>query len=643
MGISTVTGDPVSDSTKNGGNEPSPLVAEPHAVDQRVMDALLNDKVLGSCNNQSLARLLPKVMQRSFQAGEQICKANHDADYFYLVLNGVVRLTSPQGQVIDISAGHFGEEAASDAAFFLCDAHSVSAVDVLCIPRAAMASLVDANPRLKTDLFFSMTGRFSGKELVRHDASQKKSAAGQTKLVDVIGWILALACPLLILEFGPQWQLSSKAIMFSAIFSSTVVMWAFSLVDDYIPSLFALLVILVTGLVPAGVILSGFSSDGFLMALSTLGLGTVVVTSGLGYRFILWMLRRLPNSQLWHNIGLFVTGSIITPIIPTANGRIAIVSPFYLDMVESLSLRSHGAAATRLAISCFGGISLFSAVFITSKSVNFAVFGLLSPQGQDKFQFLTWCMAASVAGLTLVALNGIVAYLMFRNDERAHLPKEVVEQQLALLGNIKKREWAAIAGIAFMVVGIVTSSIHRVQPPWLGFTMFFCLLLGGSLDKKELKEKVDWTFLLYMSGITGIVASFNYLGLDKDLGATLQSLGSYMRTDFELFVLLLFVLVNVIRIVVPINAAVVILATVLMPLADINGVNAWVVGFIVLMFAEVWFLPFQCSYYLPLQELNRKHGLYSEKSFLMFNALLNFARLGAVYASLPYWRMLGIL
>lgn len=643
MGISSATANPLSHSAMNGGNDPSPVATEPHAVDQRVMDALLNDKVLGPCNNQSLARLLPKVMQRSFQAGEQICKANHDADYFYLVLNGVVRLTSPQGQVIDISAGHFGEEAASDAAFFLCDAHSVSAVDVLCIPRAAMASLVEANPRLKTDLFFSMTGRFSGKELVRHAASEKKAVVAHTKLVDVIGWILTLACPLLILEFGEQWHLSSKAIMFSAIFSSTVIMWAFSLVDDYIPSLFALLVILVTGLVPAGVILSGFSSDGFLMALSTLGLGTVVVTSGLGYRFILWMLRRLPNSQFWHNIGLFVTGSIITPIIPTANGRIAIVAPFYLDMAESLSLRSRGAAATRLAISCFGGISLFSAVFITSKSVNFAVFGLLSPQGQDKFQFLTWCMAASVAGLTLVALNGIVAYLMFRNDERAHLPKEVVEQQLALLGNIKKREWAAIAGIAFMVVGIVTSSIHRVQPPWLGFTMFFCLLLGGSLDKKELKEKVDWTFLLYMSGITGIVASFNYLGLDKDLGATLQSLGSYMRTDFELFVLLLFVLVNVIRIVVPINAAVVILATVLMPLADINGVNAWVVGFIVLMFAEVWFLPFQCSYYLPLQELNRKHGLYSEKSFLLFNALLNFARLGAVYASLPYWKMLGIL
>ena len=612
-------------------------------VNQKVMDTLLQDRVLGQCKSQSLARLLPKISQKRFKTGDVICHANDKADIFYLLLNGEVRMSSAQGQVLDMSSGHFGEEAASDAAYYLTDATCIKACDVLCIPRSAMMTLVEANATLKTDLFFSLTGRFSGKELVRHAASEKKEGVSSSKLVNVIGWILALLCPLLLLEFGAQWSLSNKAIIFSAIFSSTVIMWAFSLVDDYIPSLFALLVILVTGLVPAGVILSGFSSDGFLMALSTLGLGTVVVTSGLGYRFILWMLARLPNSQLWHNVGLFITGSIITPIIPTANGRIAIVAPFYLDMVESLSLKSRGAAATRLAISCFGGISLFSAVFITSKSVNFAVFGLLSPQGQDKFQWLTWCMAALVAGLTLVALNGAAAFFMFRNKESAHLPKEIVEQQLALLGKVKTREWAAIAGIAFMVVGIVTSSIHRVQPPWLGFTMFFCLLLCGSLDKKELKEKVDWTFLLYMSGITGIVASFNFLGLDKELGATLQSLGSYMRTDFELFVLLLFALVNVIRIVVPINAAVVILATVLMPLADINGVNAWVVGFIVLMFAEVWFLPFQCSYYLPLQELNRKYGLYSEKSFLWFNAALNFARLAAVYASIPYWKMLGIL
>lgn len=615
----------------------------PNSERKSMMQALLDSEILGACSRQSLARILPLLSERYCSEGEQLGRLGAQADHFFLLIHGELCLRSEQGQEQNIRHGCFGEEVITGSHHYRADASCVAPSHVLCFPRQAMEMLVDANPSLKNRLIASMMSRFSEQMVSKTTAevSSTKSPAGSW--IAALGWGLTILIPLLILEFGAQWNLSNKANIFSAIFSSTVVMWAFSLVDDYIPSLFALLVILVTGLVPAGVILSGFSSDSFLMALSTLGLGTVVVTSGLGYRFILWMLGRLPNSQLWHNVGLFFTGSLITPIIPTANGRIAIVAPFYLDMVESLKLKSGGAAATRLAISCFGGISLFSAVFITSKSVNFAVFGLLSPQGQDKFQWLTWCLAAAVAGLTLVALNGAMAFLMFRNQERAHLPKEIVQQQLALLGKLRPREWAAVAGIVFMVVGIVTSSIHRVQPPWLGFTMFFCLLLGGSLDKKELKEKVDWTFLLYMSGITGIVATFNYLDLDKDLGAHLQILGAYMRGNFELFVLLLFVLINLIRIVVPINAAVVILATVLMPLADLNGVNAWVVGFIVLMFAEVWFLPFQCSYYLPLQELNRKHALYDEKRFLWFNAVLNFARLGAVYASIPYWKALGIL
>jgi len=140
-----------------------------------------------------------------------------------------------------------------------------------------------------------------------------------------------------------------------------------------------------------------------------------------------------------------------------------------------------------------------------------------------------------------------------------------------------------------------------------------------------------------------MVAAFDFLGLDKDLGNALPSLGEYMHTNFTMFVRLLFVVANLIRIAAPINATIVILASILMPVAEVNGINAWVVGFIILVFSECWFLPYQCSYYLPLQELNQKGRYYNEKSFLYFNAFMNFARLAAVYASLPFWKMLGIL
>jgi len=92
---------------------------------------------------------------------------------------------------------------------------------------------------------------------------------------------------------------------FAAIFAAAVMMWSFTLVDEYIPALFAVLGVLLTGLVPTPVIMSGFASDGFLMALSTLALGTVVVSSGLSYRFMLILLRRLPNTQFWQVFSLF--------------------------------------------------------------------------------------------------------------------------------------------------------------------------------------------------------------------------------------------------------------------------------------------------------------------------------------------------
>jgi divalent anion:Na+ symporter, DASS family len=606
-------------------------------------DILLSDDIFAKSQPQSLARLLAKVSERQIEAGETVYQLGDSADYCYLINEGQVKLTSSQGRETFIQANRFGEEAGSDSENYLTHAVAETQVRLLQIPRNAMKEFVKENPLLKTDFMFSLTNNLTGEKFVRTTTSSKVAIKTRLKINIIIGWLCAFILPLIILVFGHKWELESSSIIFLAIFSATVSMWVFSVVDDYIPGLFALLATLITGLVPAPVILSGFASDGFLMALSTLAFGTVVVSSGLSYRIMLTLLAKLPNSQFWHNASLYALGLFLTPIIPTANGRVALVSPFFADMVESLQLKFKGLAATRLALSCFGSISLFSAVFLTSKSVNFAVFGLLTPQEQDHFQWVTWCWTAIVAGAVLLCINALVTIFWFRNSELPHLPKARVVQQIKLLGPIKNREWAAIIGSAFLIVGLVTSSIHKVQPPWLGFAMLFGLLLFGTLNKTELKEKVDWVFLLYLSGITGMVAVFNYLGLDRELGNTLPSLGEYMRTNFYLFVFLLFIVINLIRIAVPINATIVILASILMPVAEVNGINAWVVGFIILMFAESWFMPYQCSYYLQLQSMNQKNELYNEKSFLLFNGFMNFAKLAAIYASIPFWKMLGIL
>ncbi|SHG48708.1 SLC13 family permease [Massilia sp. CF038] len=616
--------------------------APDHAEQRSATDILLADPILGQCSRASLARALAHASPREVSANTVLYSAGEAASHFYLLVDGAITLVSPGGRRCALVGPRFGEEAASDANDYLTDALALEQSTLLCLPRSSMQALAAANPGLRTDLLLSLTSHLAGEHLMPAEKAPDRPASGYRRHA-ALGWLLVIVLPVLTMAGGEHLGLARHISMFLAIFGATMTMWVCNLADDYVPALFALLAILLTGLVPTPVILSGFASEGFLMALSTLALGAVVLSSGLGYRFMLWMLDRLPNTQFWHNVGMFITGLVLTPLIPTANGRVALLVPLYADMAENLRLQRGERASTRLALTCFSGASLLSATFITAKSVNFAVFNLLSQDGQGRFQWLTWAMAASVSALVLLVINGLAAAIWFRNRERRHLSKAGLLAQRKLLGRINTREWAAILGIAFMGVGILTSSVHKVEPSWLGFAMLYALLLCGMLNRKEFKEKVDWTSLLYLAGITGMVAAFRHLGLDQSMSVLVPVLGDNMRQHFALFVLLLFVLINLLRLAVPSNAVTVILASLLMPLARASGVNDWLVGFIILVFSDAWFFPYQCSYYMPFHELNTQSLVFDARRFLRFNAVLNVSRLLAVYAAFPYWRLLGIL
>jgi len=377
--------------------------------------------------------------------------------------------------------------------------------------------------------------------------------------------------------------------------------------------------------------------------MSILGLGTVVVQSGLSFRFLLWLLRYLPNTSAGHNFGLLLTGILLTPIVPSINARAVLVAPFLIDMVETVKFEFRGNAATRLAISAFTGVTLFTGCFMTSRSVNLVIFGLLSPQQQDQFQWLYWAFAAVVATAGMLLIYFISVALVFPSREAPQLSKEQVLVQLSLLGRIKNREWAAIAGVLVFALGVMTTSIHNVQPPWLGMAILYGLLLFGSLNKGEFREKTDWPTLIYLGTLVGILNVLNYFGLDKLIATQLAVLSDLMRTNFGLFVAILFGVIVGLRFLIPNTATSALCATIFMPVANQAGISPWVIGFILLLLGDLWLLPYQCPHYQQFQQLVREKGVYDEGRFLKFNVFMNLVRLAGVYASIPFWAALGLL
>jgi len=635
--------------------------------EKTVLQPLLADSILALSNYRTLARLLPHVVEKRYHQGEHIFREGEPAEHLYLLLDGRVRLESaeqtrilmrdPEGNLVTMDArlagaeprkvtlnsGRFGEESGTDTPDYISDAVATTAVSALMIPRSKLRGLLLENPRLRAEFYRSLMNRFTGEPVQRRQPRAEAKATPPSDWRAVFGWLCAIVFPALTLVFAPRMGLDNTTTAFLAVMAATIMMWAFELMDEYVPALFAMLSILILRLVPAPVALAGFSSEGFFIAMSILGLGALIVASGLSYRFLLLLLNYLPNSQFWHHAGVFFTGILLTPVVPSSNARIALVGPFLTDMADILRVKPRSRGATELAVACFGGATIFSPVFLTSKSVNFIVLGLLSAQAQQTFSWLGWAMAGAVYGAVMLLAYASLATLMFRRDTPGNLSKDRVAAQLKLLGGLKNRELAAIAGILLFSISVVTTSVHRISASWLGLAILYGLLLFGFLRKNEFKERIDWTLLVYLGGLGAIMGTFGYLGLDHRLAEHLTPLGAYLRSDIRVFILLVFGLLLLLRLILPINAAIVICAAILMPLAEPHGIHPWVVGFIVLVFGEIWIIPYQCSYYRPFKEMSAGSADYDEKTFLQFNLILNAVKILAVLASLPLWAGEGLL
>ncbi|MDX8400515.1 MAG: anion permease [Gallionellaceae bacterium] len=605
---------------------------------------LTSDPIISTSTNECLARMVRNVHEKCFKAGETIYHAHDNASILYLIESGTVELVTPEGKHLLIDGTRFGEETATDVPCYLSDAIALTDVVTFTVSRYSLAGLSRFNLECKAEFYFSLLANFGGEEVRRASEGQSEHVKVKDRSwFEAAGWLLAILLPLAIMVFAGDFGASREVRTFLAIFSAAIVMWVFELVDEFVPGLFAVLMTLALGLAPPKVVLGGFASDGFFMAMSILGLGTVIVLSGLGFRCLLWLLRYLPSTKTGHNVGLLLTGLMINPVIPSINARTVLIAPFLIDMVETVKFKFRGKAATQLAISAFTGTTLASACFLTSRSINFVIYGMLSLQEQQHFSWVYWLYAASISCVVMLTLYFVAMSLMFRSPEKSLLSKQQVVVQLNMLGKITSRAWAALAGITVFSLGIVTTSIHNIQPPWMGMAILYTLLLFGYLNKKEFRERTDWPGLIYLGTLIGAIGTFNYLGMDTFLTSNLSILSDVMRSSFSLFLAILFCVIFVIRLVFPNTATIAICATIFMPLASQVGVNPWVIGFTLLLLGDMWVFPYQCPHYQQFQAIVREKNVYDEGSFLKFNMIMNFVRLAGVYAALPFWGALGLL
>ncbi|CEK12161.1 SLC13 family permease [Legionella hackeliae] len=461
--------------------------------------------------------------------------------------------------------------------------------------------------------------------------------------VNVVGWLAALILPasLFILLKGAMinWACTNFVVLFSA----ALVMWVFRLLPEYVPAIFMILATIILGLAHQNVLLSGFSSDSFFLAMGVFGIGAVLVKSRLFYRLSLLILNHLPKHKILLQMVLFTIGVLLTPVMTAQSARVSLIIPLLEDMRKTSGLKPCSTAANSLACTAFQGCILLSVMFLTGKSSNFVLFGMLPEQTQWQYGWLNWLFVASVPGIFLTISFFFLNSLQFRNQDALQVNRLMIWRELRLLGNLTPHEWAAILSIIALILGLAFSSWHQIPSAWVSFTIFFVLLTSGVLNKEDFKNGINWPFLFYLGAIIGIMRCVQEIGIEAWIVTYLSWLSDIANEQQVLFITLVYAISWLGGLLFGTMAAPALMFTLLMPVAEQALLNAWLIAFVILMATEAWIFPYQSSYYLCFEEWILETQAYDLRKILSLNAWFSLVRLGAILLSIPFWRRVGVL
>jgi hypothetical protein len=234
-----------------------------------------------------------------------------------------------------------------------------------------------------------------------------------------------------------------------------------------------------------------------------------------------------------------------------------------------------------------------------------------------------------------------VYLLLFQRRGTPTTPRRTVDAQLRMLGPVRASEWVAIGGVVLFLGAVATVSAHKIDHRLLALTIVCGYLVLGTLGKDQLNLHIDWSTLILLGTVIGMIATIEYVNLHVVIASALLPLGEIMKFQPAFFVAILATCVVVMGLWIPFAGA--LIGLVAIPLAIVNGMSPWVVIFVILLMSDVCLRPSQSEVYRTYRDVVRSLAPFDDRVFLRFHAVMVVARILALAASVVYWQRLIVL
>ncbi|WP_232442379.1 SLC13 family permease [Burkholderia ubonensis] len=293
-----------------------------------------------------------------------------------------------------------------------------------------------------------------------------------------------------------------------AIVFTCIVLWATGAVASLWVSLLFFFLAATCTSVPTAEIFSGFGSSAFWLVFSGAAIGFALKESGLSERIGIALARRIGGSYLKALLAFAILSFLLSLVMPSTFGRIAILIPIAIGYCDVVKLGAHANGRRGILLLVIVGSYELAAAVLPANLPNVIMAGILEQSHGLHLRFSEYLLLFFPAGVIVRGAVLVLASYWLFADTVGEV--EIPAARVAL----GRREWHAIVLLAITLALWFTDAVHHVAPGWvgLGFTLvYFATSPTAQLERFTATLKMD--LLWFIAAIIGLTALVNHLGV----------------------------------------------------------------------------------------------------------------------------------
>ena len=285
--------------------------------------------------------------------------------------------------------------------------------------------------------------------------------------------------------------------------------WSTGAAPSYFGALLFMFGSMVLVVAPANVVFSGFHAGATWLVFGGLVIGLGVQRTGLDVRLVRGMLDLFPRSYLALSYGIFIGGTMMTLIVPSASGRVALIVPVVMALATRLGFDAESKGRTGLVMAATMGTMTPGFSILPANVPNMGLYGAVESIYNIHLTFAeyTW-LNFPVLGIAAMMFYPPIIWALFREPPsqgdavEAHEPWSAGERRLLAILLCALALW-------------MTDRWHGVSPAWvaLGAALLIVSPRVGVLPIPAIARELDYGPLLFTAGIISLGAVATGTGL----------------------------------------------------------------------------------------------------------------------------------